>query len=79
MLYILFWLILGAAIGAIAFLLQRDKWKLYPFYAAALFAIGAAAQWNGRTLGGSWFSRFRRHCCFLPSSANLSISPEECL
>lgn len=48
MLHILFWLILGAAIGAIAFLLQRDKWKSYPFYAVALFAIGAvrAMEWS---------------------------------
>lgn len=49
MMHILFWLILGAAIGAIAFLLKQDKWKTYPFYALVLLALGTikAMDWSG--------------------------------
>lgn len=43
---ILYWIILGGAIGAIAFLLKQDKWKTYPFYVLTLFALGAIKAMN---------------------------------
>lgn len=46
MMHILFWIILGAAIGAIAYLLQRDKWKVYPFYVLVLLALGTIKAMN---------------------------------
>lgn len=46
---LLFWIILGCEIGAIAFLLKQDKWKTYPFYVLVLLALGAikAMDWSG--------------------------------
>lgn len=43
---IIYWTILGCEIGAIAFLLKQDKWKVYPFYALVLLALGAIKAMN---------------------------------
>lgn len=46
---ILYWIILGCEIGAIAYLLKEDKCKTYPFYALILLALGTikAMDWSG--------------------------------